>query len=60
MIAFIDLFIIKELNYELTICFLFRNIILIRHGQYNLDGKTDSERYSVIITVSKNSELFPP
>lgn len=22
-----------------------RNIILIRHGQYNLDGKTDSERY---------------
>ena len=29
----------------MIICFIFRHIILIRHGQYNLDGKTDDQRY---------------
>ena len=24
---------------------MFRNIILVRHGHYNLDGKDDKERY---------------
>ena len=29
----------------LKITFIFRNLILIRHGQYNLDGESDAERY---------------
>ena len=29
----------------LYIYIMFRNIILVRHGHYNLDGKDDKERY---------------
>lgn len=33
-----------------------RHLILIRHGQYNLDGKTDAER--ILTELGENSLIF--